>query len=119
MAWKLKDVFTSLDFALGSYRYSVSSVIPGMTRVAWQLKKETFIKEIPGITRRRNFCYNLSRSSYEKEFGTEYQRPGIRTRILAWLFRVVPKFGPFKSLAVPRADPGSRKNVYGQLQCDR
>jgi len=31
---ELKDIFSNLDLALGSYRYSVSSVIPGMTRVA-------------------------------------------------------------------------------------
>jgi hypothetical protein len=94
---ELKDIFTNLDLALGSYRYSVSTIIPGMTRVAWQLRKETFIKEIPGITKKK-FLFNLSRSSYEKEFGTKYQRPGIGARILAFLLRMVPKFGPFKSL---------------------
>jgi hypothetical protein len=94
---ELKDIFTNLDLALGSYRYSVSTIIPGMTRVAWQLRKETFIKEIPGITKKK-FLFNLSRSSYEKEFGTKYQRPGIGARILALLLRMVPKFGPFKLL---------------------
>src|ERR1700689_2560438 len=36
---EMKDIFTSLDLALGTYRYSTSSVIPGMTKVAWELKK--------------------------------------------------------------------------------
>src|SRR5579862_5201910 len=35
---KMTDIFASLDLALGSFRYSVGSIIPGMTRVAWQLK---------------------------------------------------------------------------------
>jgi len=35
---EMKDVFGNLDLALGSFRYSVSSIIPGMTKVAWQLK---------------------------------------------------------------------------------
>src|SRR6202171_1660130 len=74
---EMKDIFKSLDLALGTYRYTTSSILPGMTKVAWQLKKDTFIKEIPGITRKK-FLFNLSRSSYEKEFGKDYQRPGFR-----------------------------------------
>jgi hypothetical protein len=42
--------------------------------------------------------YNLSRSSYEKDWGKDYQRPGVKTRIIAWFIRVVPKIGPLKSL---------------------
>jgi hypothetical protein len=95
---ELKDVFGNLDLALGSFRYSVSSIIPGMTRVAWQLKKDEVIKEVPGITRKK-FLYNLSRSSYEKEWGTHYQKPGIRIRLVTWILRIIPKVGPFKSLA--------------------
>src|SRR5579872_7224324 len=94
---EMKDLFKSLDLALGTYRYSTSSILPGMTKVAWQLKKDTFIKEIPGITKKK-FLFNLSRTSYEKEFGNEYQRPGFRTRLLAWVLRVVPKSGPFRGL---------------------
>ena len=59
---EMKDVFGSEDLAFGSFRYSVSSIIPGMTRVAWQLKKDTVVKEIPGITKKK-FLYNLSRST--------------------------------------------------------
>jgi len=95
---ELKDVFGNVDLAFGSFRYSVSSIIPGMTRVAWQLKKDDLVKEAPGITRQK-FLYNLSRSSYEKEWGTHYQKPGFRVRLLSWVLKVVPKVGPFKSLA--------------------
>jgi hypothetical protein len=105
---ELKDIFGNLDLALGSYRYSVSSIIPGMTRVAWQLKKDAFIKEIPGVTRRK-FLFNLSRSSYEKEWGTEYHRPGIRTRFVSLVLRIIPKSGPFKSLAFRAPTPEVEK----------
>jgi hypothetical protein len=105
---KMKDVFGNLDLALGSFRYSVGSIIPGMTKVAWQLKKDTVIKEIPGITKKK-FLYNLSRSSYEKEWGMQYKRPGIGTRLLSWLLRVVPKTGPFKSLAFRAPTPEVEK----------
>jgi hypothetical protein len=105
---ELKDVFGSLDLALGTFRYSVGSLIPGMTRVAWQLKKDEVTKEVPGMTRQR-FLYNLSRASYEKEWGTEYHKPGIRTRLVAWVLRIIPKVGPFKSLAFRAPTPEVEK----------
>ena len=58
---EMKDIFGNLTLALGSYRHSVGSIIPGMTRVAWNLKKNEIQKEIPGITRTK-FLYNLSRA---------------------------------------------------------
>jgi hypothetical protein len=105
---ELKSVFGSLDLALGSFRYSVGSIIPGMTRVAWQLKGDDVTKEIPGMTKQK-FLFNLSRSSYEKEWGTEYHRPGIRTRLVTWILRIVPKSGPFKSLAFRAPTPEVEK----------
>jgi len=105
---EMKDIFGSLDLALGSFRYTTSTVIPGMTRVAWQLKKETFIKEIPGITQKK-FLFNLSRSSYEKEWGMEYHRPGVRTRLASFVLRIVPKAGPFKGLAFRAPTPEVEK----------
>jgi hypothetical protein len=104
----IKDVFGNLDLALGSFRYSVGSIIPGMTRVAWRLKKDQLTQEIPGITKKK-FLYNLSRSSYEKEWGMGYQRPGFRTRLVAWALKVIPKAGPFKSLAFRAPTPEVEK----------
>ena len=104
----LKDVFGDLDLALGSFRYSVGSIIPGMTRVAWQLKGAQVTKEIPGMTKQK-FLYNLSRSSYEKEWGTMYHRPGVRTRLVAWVLEYIPKAGPFKSLSFRAPTPQVEK----------
>jgi hypothetical protein len=105
---EMKDVFGNLDLALGSFRYSVGTVIPGMTRVAWQLKGDQVTKEIPGMTRQK-FLYNLSRSSYEKDWGTSYHRPGFRTILVTWIMRIIPKFGPFKSLAFRAPTPEVEK----------
>lgn len=105
---EIKDIFSNLDLALGTYRYSVSSVIPGMTRVAWNLKKDQVVREIPGMTRRK-FLYNLSRSSYEKDWGKDYHRPGIRVRIVSWIIRVLPKIGPLRSLAFRPPTPEVEK----------
>jgi hypothetical protein len=106
---KLKDLFGDhLDLALGSFRYTTSSIIPGMTHLAWQLRKETIVKEIPGITKKR-FLFNLSRATYEKDWGSEYQRPGFRARLLTFLLRLVPKSGPFKGLAFRAPTPEVEK----------
>jgi hypothetical protein len=95
---QLKDVFTNLDLAIGTYRRGVSSLIPEMTKVAWELKKDEIEKSSPGITREK-FLYNLSRAEYEKEFGKGYEKPGFFAKSTAWLFRVMPKVGPFKVFA--------------------
>jgi hypothetical protein len=93
---QLEDVFNDTDLALGTYRRTVSTVIPEMTRVAWRVKKKDLQKADPGITRRK-FTYNLSRASYHKEWNRTYQKPGAGTFFLSILFRIVPKVGPFKA----------------------
>jgi len=95
---ELKDIFGDLDLALGTYRHTVSAIIPEMTRVAWDLRKEELMKATPGLTRRK-FTYNLSEASYRKEWNKTYKAPGIRTRMLAFLIRVLPKIGPLKALS--------------------
>jgi hypothetical protein len=101
---ELKDIFGNLDLALGTFRYSVSSLVPAMTKIAWRLRKETLIKEIPGVTRKK-FLFTLSRSSYQKQWGASYRRPGLGSRLLAFLLRLIPKSGPFASLAFRAPTP--------------
>lgn len=103
---ELKDVFRSLDLAIGTYRHSVGAIIPEMTRVAWNLKKDELTKT--GVNRRK-FVYNLSRASYHKEWDGEYERPGIGARFLSFLFRVMPKVGPLKSLSFKPPTPVTDK----------
>ncbi len=100
----LSDVFGDLDLALGTYRRAVSSVIPAMTRVSWDLKKKDLIKAKPGLTRRK-YIYNVSKASYHKQWDDNYQRPGIGARIIAFFIRILPKVGPLKALSfkVPTA----------------
>ena len=105
---EMKDIFGNLTLALGSYRYSIGSIVPGMTRVAWSLKKAQLQKEIPGITRKK-FLYNLSRSSYERNWGTEYHKPGFGTRFVTFLVRIFPKIGPFRVLKIRMPTPEVEK----------
>lgn len=101
---KLEKVFLDVDLTIGSYRRAVGSILPALTRVAWQLKKQEIMKEAPSVTR-KTFLYNLSRSSYEKNWGTTYKEPGVRSKILATVFRAVPREGPFRPLSFKRLTP--------------
>jgi hypothetical protein len=105
---RLEKVFLNLDLAIGSYRRAIGSVFPALTRVAWQLKKEDIRKEAPSVTR-KTFLYNLSRSSYEKNWGATYSRPGIRSKALTALFRIVPRVGPLRALSFKRLTPETEK----------
>ena len=105
---RIEQVFMNLDLAIGSYRRAVGTILPALTRVAWQIKSQEIRKDAPGTTRTK-FLYNLSRSSYEKNWGTTYQRPGFRSRVLAGFFHIVPRTGPFKALAFKRLTPETEK----------
>jgi len=95
---ELHDIFGDLDLALGTYRRAVSTIIPQMTRVAWNLNKDDLVKAQPTLTRRR-FVYSLSRASYRKEWSNRYRAPGPGTVVLAFLIRILPKIGPLKALS--------------------
>jgi hypothetical protein len=101
---ELKDVLTHEDLAVGSYRFAVSRLIPEMTRVALKTHKKDVIHERPDFAK-REFLYRLSRSNYEKEWGKDYVKPGVGTRILSTLLRYMPKIGPFKGLAFKNPNP--------------
>lgn len=105
---ELKDVFGSVDLALGTYRWAVSSIIPLTTKVAWEMKRDAITAAYPGITREK-FLYNISRTDYERAWGREYRRPGIGARILAGVFRVLPKVGIFKPLAFRPPTPEAER----------
>ena len=105
---RLAEVFMNVDLAIGSYRRAVGSVLPAITRVAWQIRKQEIRKDAPSVTR-KTFLYNLSRSSYETNWGSTYQRPGIRSKLLASLLRIVPKAGMFRALSFKSLTPEAEK----------
>jgi len=100
----LKDVLTHEDMAVGSYRFAVNELIPQMTRVALQTHKKELMRETPNFSKQK-FLYRLSRSDYERQWGKDYVKPGLGSRILATLLRYMPKIGPFKGLAFNNPTP--------------
>ena len=105
---KLKDIFHTLDLALGTYRYSVSKLIPSVTRTAWSLKKNELMSNQPGVSRKQ-FLYNIKRASYEKEWGANYERPGCGAHVLAFVFRLLPRFGPLRGLGFKVPTPQTER----------
>lgn len=104
----LKDQFKSIDLALGTYRFAVGQLIPEMTKTAWSAKKQEIEKLQAGMNRRK-FVYRYSRASYHKDWDGQYQRPGFGARLLAWLFHIMPKIGPFRALAFQVPPPQAEK----------
>jgi hypothetical protein len=105
---EMKDVFASEDLAVGTFRYAVSTTIPQMTQVAWEKKRDEIEKLIPNV-QRNAFVYTYTRAQYEKDFGSEYQRPGIFARFFVWVVRVLPKVGPFRPLAFKTPSPEAER----------
>ena len=101
---ELKDVLTHEDLAVGSYRFSVSRLIPQMTKVALQTHKKNLMQETPNFAKKK-FLYRLSRSDYEREWGKSYTKPDFGTRVLSALLRYIPKIGPFKGLGFDNPTP--------------
>jgi hypothetical protein len=92
-----KDLFAT-DLAIGTYRHAVSGLIPEMTKVAWRDKREEIAKAAPQIEEAA-FVYRYSQAQYNADFGENYMKPRFYARLLGWLFKLVPKVGPFRPLA--------------------
>jgi hypothetical protein len=73
-----------------------------MTQVVLPTHKKELMRETPNFAKRK-FLYRLSH--YEKEWGKDYVKPGLGTRILSTLLRYMPKIGPFKGLAFNNPTP--------------
>lgn len=104
----LTSVLTDEDKVLNSYRRDVSKLIPKATRIAWTLKGKEIEKDQRGMTKRR-FLYNLKRSSFEKEWGKDYQSPTFGEKFLAFLVRLLPQFGPLKVLQLRTPTPQTER----------
>jgi hypothetical protein len=101
----LQDVFSDFDRAVGSYRRTASKAIPKATRVAWASRQTEIQKLQPGITRQK-FEYVMSRSSYERNWGKQYDSPSTGERMLGFILKILPPIGPLKVLQfkVPTPD---------------
>jgi hypothetical protein len=101
---EMKDVFLDEDRSIGSYRYAISQMLPQITRIAWRDKRDEIAKALPGVARQQ-FLYRLSRQEFERAYGTKYQKPGVLARLLAFLYKLLPKVGPLSVLQFKAPTP--------------
>ena len=97
-----------LDLNISTFRWSVRSLLPGLTRTAWVLKKQAILKENPGMTSRK-FHARIKRREYFQKYGRERDKPNLRTRITAFLISIAPKIGPLRALKFKPPGPEGEK----------
>jgi len=105
---EMKDLFFNEDLAIGTYRHAVATTIPEMTKVAWSKKRDEIRKVIPGA-KKETVVFNLRRQQYDKEFGADYEKPHGFARFLGWIYRLIPKIGPFRSLSFSVPTPEAER----------
>jgi Zinc dependent phospholipase C len=105
---KLEDVFGSVDLAMGSYRRSVSTRIPEMTRVALLSRHDVIVKDTPNFNKKK-FLYSLSRSNYEHEWGTVYQQTWSRKQNSRILSSIDTQSGTVQSRQLQDSPPNRPK----------
>jgi hypothetical protein len=107
-------VLPRVDLTISSYRYSVSQMIPELTQVALQTHKKDMQREEPSFNKGK-FLYRLSRADYQRNWGSDYKKPGFGTRILSTLLRYVPKVGPFKAMAFNNPTPQTEELYFKSI----
>jgi hypothetical protein len=101
---EVADVLQDEDLAISTYRHAVSELIPELTRAAWHDKKDEIERLMPNVNA-NTFIFSYTRAQYDREFGPSYRRPGLLMRILAFLFRLLPKIGPLRPLSFKAPTP--------------
>jgi hypothetical protein len=105
---EMKEIFFNEDLAIGTYRHAVGTTIPEMTKVAWGKKRDEIRKVIPGA-QKKTFVFNLRRKQYDKEFGADYEKPHGFARFLGFMYRLIPKIGPFRALSFSVPTPEAER----------
>jgi hypothetical protein len=104
----LNQVMTHEDLAIGTYRRTVSGLLPKMTQVAYADYRKQIEQTEPTYVP-KHLIYRLSKADYKKDWDENYQRPGIGARLLGAFLRLLPKIGPLKDLSLRVPDPATQK----------
>ena len=104
----INTLFGDLNLAIGTFRWSVKSLLPTVVRTAWVIKKNDIKKQNPSANA-RSFHYRMSKKAFNKEFGADRQKPGFKAQVLSFLIRALPKVGPFKALRFRDVGPEGEK----------
>jgi hypothetical protein len=112
---ELSQVIVNVDLSIATFRFAVSQLIPAAARAAWHYKRKDILKLSPGA-RRRDYMKRNDPEEFDKEFGSDYHRPGFGARIISYFIRVLPKIGPLKPFAFRLPTPEAQKVFRASFQ---
>ena len=105
---EMRELFPDVDLAIGTYRHAVSSIIPEMTKVAWRDKQKEILKLSPQMQESK-FVFHLTQRQYVQQYGDKFEKPTWWARFFGVLFKLLPKFGPFRPLAFKVPTPEAER----------
>ena len=112
---ELKTVLKHEDLAINSYRYSVSTLIPEMTRAAVVDYGNEIQQKVPNFDSKK-FVYSMERADYEHEWGKQYHRPGVGAHLIAFLVKILPKRGALTALKLQMPSADDQKMYLDSMQ---
>ncbi len=111
----IKTVLKHENLAVNTYRYSVSNVVPEMTRAAVLHYGKEIQQRVPSFDR-RSFVYRVKRSEYEHAWGKQYHRPGFGAYLIDFIVKIMPKVGPFSALKLEMPNAADQKSYLNSMQ---
>ncbi len=112
---EVKTVLKHEGLAINTYRYSVSTAIPEMTRAAVLHYGKQIQEQVPNFDR-SHFVYSVDRVDYQHEWGKQYHRPGIGAHAIAFIIKILPKRGPFFALKLELPSAADQKLYLDSMQ---
>jgi hypothetical protein len=109
---EMRQIVLNKDLAIGSYRFAVRNLIPLASRAAWRANRHD-LRKVNRRIRRRDYIYKESKTKFEAQYGTHYERPGFGARVLAGVIQVLPKVGKLKSLKFIAPTPEAQR-IFSQ-----
>ena len=105
---EIKDLFSDFDRAVGTFRWSVKSLFPTVTKAAWKTRSDEIRKTNSSVSR-RNYIYRIRRHEYYSEFGRERDKHSFGAWLLSLFIRIAPKIGPLKVFKFKTPTPEAEK----------
>jgi hypothetical protein len=96
--------------ALRSYRGSVRTFIPAFAGAEVVLHRRQFLADTPNDTYNL-FAQRLQRADYERHWEPDYKGPGVGSRVLAIVVKILPKVGVISLLAI-KIPVATTENLY-------
>lgn len=92
----LQSLLKNLTRTINLFRWTVSNLLPFITRSALANKKKQIQDSFPGVTA-KSFIYRMKIKNYNKQYDKK-SRPGFLAYAAAGIIKILPKIGPLRVL---------------------